>query len=76
MTAVSLLIQFSLAGFIIQMNWEVLKFTVWSNDENRAFIERQQGSEEREMDDISVPSTTPLMECQKKLSTATTDFIV
>jgi hypothetical protein len=53
-TGVSLFIQLSLAGFIIWMNWEVISFTVWNDEENRRCIERGQMEE-----------ATPLMGSQQ-----------
>jgi hypothetical protein len=46
MTGVSLFIQFSIAGFIIWMNWEVKQFTIWSDSENRKFINESRGRRE------------------------------
>jgi hypothetical protein len=39
-TGVSLIIQLSIASLIIWMNWEVKQFTIWSDTENREFIEQ------------------------------------
>jgi hypothetical protein len=52
MTAASLVTQLLIAGFIIGMNWEVIQFTVWSDEENRDFIDRQR-NEEIEMGSVS-----------------------
>ena len=49
MTGASLVIQLFIAGLIIRMNWEVIQFTVWSDDENREFFNRHQGDGEIEM---------------------------
>lgn len=49
MTGASLVIQLFIAGFIIRMNWEVIQFTVWSDDENREFFNRHRRDEEIEM---------------------------
>jgi hypothetical protein len=50
MTALSLLIQLLLAGSIIWINWEVMHFTIWSDDENRSFLKREsRGNDEREL---------------------------
>jgi hypothetical protein len=53
-TAASLVIQLLIAGYIIRMNWEVIQFTVWSDDENRDFFDRRRRDEEEiEMSSIS-----------------------
>jgi hypothetical protein len=49
MTGASLVIQLFIAGIIIRMNWEVIQFTVWSDDENREFFNRHQRDEEIKM---------------------------
>jgi hypothetical protein len=49
MTGASLVIQLFIAGFIIRMNWEVIQFAVWSDDENREFFNRHRRDEEIEM---------------------------
>lgn len=49
MTGASLVIQLFIAGFIIRMNWKVIQFTVWSDDENREFFNRHRRDEEIEM---------------------------
>jgi hypothetical protein len=49
MTGASLVVQLFIAGFIIWMNWEVIQFAVWSDDENREFFNRHRRDEEIEM---------------------------
>jgi hypothetical protein len=49
MTGASLVIQLFIAGLIIRMNWDVIQFMVWSDDENREFFNRHQRDGEIEM---------------------------
>jgi len=42
MTAISLVIQLVIAGSVIWINWEVMRFTVWSDKENREFLNQHQ----------------------------------
>lgn len=51
MTGVSLFIQLSLAGYIIWLNWEVMAFTIWSDQENREYFDRNIGNH-RETDEM------------------------
>ncbi len=68
MTGASLVIQLFIAGFIIRMNWEVIQFAVWSDDENREFLERHRRDEERETGLILV------MEDQTKMGLMASDY--
>ena len=52
-TAGSLLTQLLIAGLIIWINWEVIEFTVWSDEENREFFERHRREEVIEMGPMS-----------------------
>jgi hypothetical protein len=49
MTAASLVTQLSIAGLIIWINWDVTRFTTWSDDENRGFFDRRRRVEGIEM---------------------------
>jgi hypothetical protein len=53
MTAASLVTRLLIAGFIIGMNWEVIQFTFWSDEENRNFFSRHQRDEGIEMGFVS-----------------------
>ncbi len=61
MTGASLFIQLIIAGFIIWMNWEVIKFAVWSDDENREFFNRHRRDEEIEMGPMASEHELPRM---------------
>lgn len=52
MTAISLLIQLSVAAFIIWLNWQVMEFTIWSDDEHRKFVEGSRGVRHVEMTNL------------------------
>ena len=41
MTAASLVSQLLIAAYIIWMYWDVMRFTIWSDEENREFFEQQ-----------------------------------
>jgi hypothetical protein len=61
-TAASLVIQLLLAGVLIGMNWDVIKFTAWSDDENRALLDRNPRPmlyEDVQMDSVISRSRTP-----------------
>jgi len=53
-TAGSLVTQLFIAGLIIWINWEVIEFTVWSDEENREYFERHRKQEAIEMVPLSV----------------------
>ncbi len=54
MTAASLVIQLLLAATIIWMNWDVIDFTTWSDDENRALFAEALASEYDGMEMIQI----------------------
>jgi hypothetical protein len=41
MTAASLVIQLLIAALIIWMFWDVMQFTIWTDEENRKFFEKR-----------------------------------
>jgi hypothetical protein len=72
MTAASLVTQLLIAAFVIWINWEVIRFTTWSDDENRVFFVRHQRTEEMEMGHISDqedPSERGLLAIERGLPT-------
>jgi hypothetical protein len=72
MTAASLVTQLLIAAFVIWINWEVIRFTTWSDDENRVFFDRRQRTEEMEMGHISGqedPSERGLLASERGLPT-------
>ncbi|PMD52351.1 uncharacterized protein K444DRAFT_620005 [Hyaloscypha bicolor E] len=72
MTAASLVTQLLIAAFVIWINWEVVRFTTWSDDENRVFFDRHRRIEEMEMAHISDqedPSERGLLASERGLPT-------